>query len=120
MSLLVAFAFTPLLLLVGLRFVRDATRRSLFASFIFFLPMLLMAGLLMLTTESEIESPGLKDASGLIVVLIVIWAVFTGVLSLLRGMACVSTYPLALLWIIPEALVCLMLGIVLLRIVARV
>lgn len=113
-SLLVAFALAPLLPLRCLRFVQDAARRSLLASFIFFLPMLLMTRLYTLTRESDGSSCLAMFSVGLFMLLSV-WAAFAGVLSLRRGVECVGTYRFALLWMVPEALVCLWISFLLLR-----
>jgi hypothetical protein len=89
-SLLHWFAFGPLLLLVGLFFIRGATLRWLVASFIFLLPGLLVVGLWAVTSGET--NPRLGDVGLGLMILSAIWVVSAGVLSLGCGALCLWSY----------------------------
>jgi hypothetical protein len=108
-----AFAFAPLLLLIGLFFVRDRTRRWFFASFILLLPAPLLAGL-WVATNGDTE-PRFGDVGAGVVIFSVFWGALACALSLSCGMFCARSYRWALLWMIPEVLILLYLGITFVR-----
>jgi hypothetical protein len=112
-TLLRLFAFAPLLLLVGLFFVRDAARRWLVASFILFLPALLITALWIVTSGQT--EPRLGDIGLGLMICSAIWVVLACASSLAFGGFCVRSHRWALLWMIPEVLLFLGLGFFLFR-----
>jgi hypothetical protein len=112
-TLLSVFAFAPLLLLFSLFFVRDASRRSFAASLIFFLPALLITGLWVATngqTNLRLGDTGLG-----LMIYSAIWVVLACLASLLFGAFCVRSNRWVLLWMVPEVLLFLGLGVFLVR-----
>ena len=110
------FFFGPLLLLFGLPLIQGAARRWRAASFILFLPSVLMIGLWMVTglqTEPKMADIGVAG----LMIFGSMWILFTSVLSLAFGACCVRSQRVVLLWMVPE--IFMILGLVVFLLWAR-
>jgi hypothetical protein len=107
--LLKTFAFAPLVLLASLFFVRTKTWRFIIASFILFLPALLLT-VLWTTTK-----PSLGDFGGGLVIMSAIWILCTSAPSIALGFPCVRSNRWVLLWLVPESLLFLFLGLLVIQ-----